>query len=437
MDRNNRMSRARVQRYLLTSVLLTASFLFASVLSARKPHYRDNGSVVRIDEENRLIVNGVPFFPMGFFGPGGDEGMARIAAAGYNTILCYGYGLHAGIEGARDFLDRAQKHGLWVLYSLKDYYPKYYEKKWPSLNLAAKGLSNAELARTRHVEPLKDHPALLAWYIADEHVPANSGRQPHGRDYMLALQEMVHEVDPNHPTMAVTNTKWSKPPQYIGAADIVTADPYPIPGQPLKTVSDYLDELRDGVTSNMPVWHCVQVFDKGVYGGIGDTREPTFSEIRCMTYLGLTRAVNGVIYYHYNDLMRRAGRQNENELNFQRRWAQMQCIAPELEKAARLLLHGDTVPLDIRPTGETDAEDLEQLSSRALRHDGQLYLMLANAGEKVVQCEIDLPGGDWTVAGYLQGAALSGEIDGEKLAVVLSSRNADTLILTPGVTGEE
>jgi hypothetical protein len=388
--------------------------------------------VVRIDGQNRLIVNDVPFFPLAFYGPSDDEGLAKIAAAGYNTVLCYSFGLLPEPDEAREFLDRAQNHGLWVIYSLKDHYPdnKRYAKTLESLGLP-KDTTNTELARIRHVEPLKDHPALLAWYIADEFVPLNSESHPHRRDYMLALQKMVHEVDPNHPTKCVTNHKWSKPPQYIGVTDIVTADPYPIPQEPLQSVADYVQELREGVSPDMPVWLCVQAFDRGIYNGVGNNREPTFSEIRCMTYLGLTHGVNGIMYYSFADLMRRAGRQNENPLNFRRRWAQMKCIAPELQTLSTLLLHGEEVPVQVQPAAETDAKALEQLSHRAIRHGGRLYLMLANAGEASLHCEISLLPGEWACAGYLQGAALSGEMKDGKLAVVIAPRNADTLILEP------
>ena len=80
--------------------------------TTERPTYRESGSVVRIDEQKRLIVNGVPFYPLGFFGPSGEKGLANLAEAGYNTVLCYGFGAGPDATGARVFLDRRGSMGF-------------------------------------------------------------------------------------------------------------------------------------------------------------------------------------------------------------------------------------------------------------------------------------------------------------------------------------
>ncbi|MFN3421858.1 MAG: hypothetical protein ACK40X_09070, partial [Armatimonadota bacterium] len=110
---------------------------------------------VHVDEKLRLIVDGKPFFPLGLYlGPTGDEHLARIAEAGFNTILSYGYGVGEDPEG---YMNRAAKHGLRVIYSIKDFYEgtQYFPKHL--------GKSGLELAR-EYVVKLRNHPALLAWY---------------------------------------------------------------------------------------------------------------------------------------------------------------------------------------------------------------------------------------------------------------------------------
>ena len=286
-----------------------------------------------------------------------------------------------------------------MIYSLKDYYPTLYAKvktgkgKAPTI---PEGTALDEWARIRHVEPLKNHPALLAWYINDEQVPVNKGKQGDARDRIVAMQNMIHQADPNHPTLSVANRRWSKPSQYLGATDIISGDPYPIPREPISTAGKYLQQLVVGLNSKMPVWYTVQAFDLGVYRGVGNSQEPTFNEIRCLAYLGLTRDVKGILFYSYHDLARRAGRRNEDQLLFDRRWSQMRAIAPELKQLGDVLLHGQAVGVTISPTSSRDASTAS-LSYAARMYDGRLYLMLANDADKPLSVKVELPAGSWVI----------------------------------------
>jgi hypothetical protein len=64
---------------------------------------------VRIDERRRLIVGGKPFFPLGMYTGGMDDGAMRRYAEGgpFNCLIIYG-------SPPKEMLDRAARHNLKV-----------------------------------------------------------------------------------------------------------------------------------------------------------------------------------------------------------------------------------------------------------------------------------------------------------------------------------
>ncbi len=387
------------------------------------------GSIVRIDEQNRLIVNDEPFFPLGFFfGPVDDEHLARVAAAGYNTVLCYGYGKG---KDSRAYLDRAQKHGLWVIYSLKDF---WRDGHFPEEKYA----TGADYAREAYVSKLKDHPALLAWYINDEAKPKSAAK-------VQAMYEMVKQEDPLHPVFSVTFADSI----FSDATDIIAPDPYPVNApshkkfhnRPLKLVpseiKEFKDILKDAGHENIPVWAVLQSFGYGLYWKNKGPwwlhlREPDFNQIRCMTYLALIEDVKGVIYYSYQDLWRRPSRQNEDQEHFERRWAGMRLIGRELNVLQNVMLHGE--PLELRRYPHPNPEN--RIAVGGYAYNGELYVLVASPQEhaQTDHLEIPLPAetGPWRVKGLLDGEVLAETVqNGRKLSIHIPPHGADTIILEP------
>src|SRR5690606_3924484 len=76
------------------------------------------------DKDGRLIRNGKHFFPFGIYlgeqNDSTDADLARISAAGFNTIVNYQYG-YKGADPDRYMRD-ARKNNLAVIFSLKDIY---------------------------------------------------------------------------------------------------------------------------------------------------------------------------------------------------------------------------------------------------------------------------------------------------------------------------
>jgi len=322
---------------------------------------------VFIDERRRLIVDGKPFFPLGLYlGPTGDEHLRRIADAGFNTILCYGYGVGADPEG---FLNRAQRYGLKVIYSIKDFYEG---TRWfPKL-----GKSGLELAR-EYVTKLRHHPALLGWYINDE-LP------PKWVPELTKMYELVSSLDPDHPQFQVLY-QVDELHLYYNCTDIMGVDPYPIPQHPISIVADWTKKAVKAMHGVKPVWVVTQIFAKGNYTGDVRHREPTFAEKRCMFYLALIHGAQGLIAYSYFDLLRTIGGKPAPRDLFERRWREIRAIIHEVKQLIPVLLEGKDVSHIPRSVAKG------KVHMRALTYNDRLYLLFANVSDERIPISIKLP----------------------------------------------
>ncbi len=319
---------------------------------------------VTLDEAGRLIVEGKPFFPLGLYlGPTEDEHLARIAQAGFNAILCYGYG--TGKE-PRAYLNRAAKHGLKVIYSVKDFYEG---SQWYPEGAGSSGL---DLVR-KYVTELRDHPALLAWYTNDELGPPWMPK-------LQAAYDLVCQLDPHHPAFQVLCVP-SQNHLYYGVTDILGVDPYPIPRHPVTMVGEWMDTARAAMWWAKPVWCVPQVFQWANYSKDPKDREPTFEEKRAMVYLALIHGAQGLICYSYYDLFK-----GGDKAVFARRWKEVGAIAGEVAKLIPALLEGKEVAADLKGG----------VRYRAIEHDGATHVIAANTTPAPVDASVDLPKAKWS-----------------------------------------
>ena len=77
---------------------------------------------VYVDADNNTIVDGRPFFPLGWFNSTTDSYLDEIADSPFNCVLDYGVD-HLPKDKMLSYLDRAQRQGLKVIYCLNDLYP--------------------------------------------------------------------------------------------------------------------------------------------------------------------------------------------------------------------------------------------------------------------------------------------------------------------------
>ncbi|TPE43110.1 hypothetical protein FJM65_15415 [Pontibacter mangrovi] len=135
---------------------------------------------------NRFVLmrHGEPYF---IKGAAGYEYFGRLSRYGGNSVRVW----HT--ENAQQVLDSAQAHGLTVTLGL------WMAREREGFNYYDKDLVAQQREELRQVVlKYKDHPALLMWGIGNELYAEGSNVKVW--DAVNGIAEMIHEVDPDHPT---------------------------------------------------------------------------------------------------------------------------------------------------------------------------------------------------------------------------------------------
>ena len=145
-----------------------------------------------IDEDNTVLVDGKPFFPLGVYHLQPAD-YAEVAALGFNTVQTFQW-----MTRNRESLDAAQGLGLKVIFENNEkevgghgYLPGF----------------------------LRDHPALLMWYAPDE-----PGHEP---DFAFAAQvtDLYRREDPYHP-IVLAHFNPTRFAMQAGIADVLAPECY-------------------------------------------------------------------------------------------------------------------------------------------------------------------------------------------------------------------
>ena len=241
---------------------------------------------VRIDRFNRLIVDGKPFFPLGFYAGGMTDEQLRFYRRGPFNCVCDYNPLN------KANLDRCAKAGIKVIGNLKAYHSDMPKGWIPS---ATNQHDMAEVFCASVVNRFKDHPAILAWYVNDE--------QPATEKYRMARRrKFLAEFDPDHPTYSVIY-QIPEAREHRSTCDVLGTDPYPINDHPMDICSTWAEATKAAMFGG-PVWQVPQAFDYAWFLGKDSPRrgEPSQEEIVSMYWQPIACGANGLIAYAFHHI---------------------------------------------------------------------------------------------------------------------------------------
>ncbi len=145
--------------------------------------------LAQIDGRFTLTVDGEQFFVKGAGCEFGN--IAALSAHGANSFRTWR--TENGQKSGQEVLDEAQKHGLLVTMGIEI----GRERHGFDYNDEESVQEQFDYVKSE-IQKYKDHPALLAWGIGNElNLHASN---PKVWDAVNEIAEMIHELDPNHPT---------------------------------------------------------------------------------------------------------------------------------------------------------------------------------------------------------------------------------------------
>ena len=350
------------------------------------------------DTKRRTIVDGKPFFPLGIYlSTVNEKQFAEFMTGPFNCIMPY-------VEPSVKQLDFCRANGIEVIYPVNSVWS--WHKHRP------KGVNSDDEAQAyveRVVNERKDHPAILAWYCNDE---ISLEKFPQ----LLARQKLLERIDPGHPTWTVLY-QYGEVGGYYPTFDVVGTDPYPVPMSPIGNVAMWTRTTNEEVMGLKPMWQVPQAFAWADCRGSErkDHRFPTREEMVNMTWQCVANGANGLVYWCYR-------------LQYQKgkflvdRWADICAAAASVKPYIPVILSDEEPP---KATGAT-----EDLSVRAWRYQGDVYLAVVNNTRKPVKGVVGLDG-DFMELRTLQGAKDCSLKDARTVAVSLDGLAVSFLRLEP------
>ena len=337
---------------------------FRSVVKTEKPVKRR----VMFDRHGRTILDGKPFFPIGMFaGPMSEADYKIYSEAPFNFVMQY------GLVGTKE-LDEYAKIGVYAAMDVRTLIYGYnYSVESPYATL-----DETKRAFREKFAEIGRHPAFLSWYLVDE-CPMSLFKN------VTAANEFLHELDPDHPTYAVTDKTWLVRPM-MPCFDVLGIDPYPIGNRgersDISICSGWVREAVKGMFSMRPMWHVPQAFDWGWFrkedAALPNVRMPTRRELANMTWQGIAAGANGVCSFSFKHLQKKLKGEERR-----RAWEDVISVAREVKSFEKVLLSAGS-PIAV---GEVP----DALQVRIYDCDGVPWALVVNRNDKPVKAKFALP----------------------------------------------
>jgi len=327
--------------------------------------------LVTVRDDNMLIVEGKPFFPIGIYqGPATEAGLQAFADAGFN-LLNIG---QMTPQAAKPVLDRLQQYNIraWIpLSHLLDTSQDTDKRKERLADYAAR---------------LGNHPALLCWESIDE--PAWGSQNAEGLfdgyRYLRALDQQ-RPIWTNHAPRNLVSTL----AYFNRATDVAGADIYPVPepqrqsniqNPAISVVRDETLKNVEAVAGEKPIFMVLQGFGwKELSQNTADHDSavmPTFEQSRFMAYDSIVNGANGVLYWgtHYTKKPSRF-------------FSELKSLVSELAVMQDVLSERTFTG----PGHATLASENASVKLMHKQHSGRDYILLVNETPQDVTAEVSAP----------------------------------------------
>jgi len=334
----------RINQLLLAALIVTTGLTMISQATAGV----DN---VRFEDE-KLYVDGKPFFFWGFIWRSGANSFEEMKKFHFNACL--------GKLSQAQF-DEAAEVGVYLMA------PHSSTTKSPP-------------------EWVVHHPAMIAYFTGDD----VAGQK--GREKQLKIVEQIRKVDQSHPTTADLNGRSIESDiLFVDILDIYAPYAYPLPRYGFRWYfEDFLDKLRYGVGRKY-MWTAMQSASiYGAHGRMGFTwkdmqQYPAPGQFRLLCWGSIAHGLRGFMFWKDRGLL-------PPDMDNGDRTAESVIIALELEVIGDEIVAGDEVrdgaacadpEIDV---GRIDLADHTILIASLIR-DNYTYAM----DEALSQVELTLP----------------------------------------------
>jgi len=334
---------------------------------------RNGRNRVTLRKDGAVLIDQKPFFPVGIYSVwkkdfnsnSFDRAFAELKGNGFNVAHTYSSGRTPDF---RDFMDSAARHGLRLFLA------------------SGEGANCMDAQRVlEDVARERSHPAVLAWYLADDTAMHVMPRR------LTELSEALRGIDPDHITVqadGVGQPPFSNYSEFVGATDGFLPELYPIRGDDdvPQIITDMQTLRADIQAAGNPVktvWPIIQYFE-----GWGWPRFPTAEELRAMSFLALIHGANGITWYTYGGHGKNHGATQTDET-----WRTMCGVSKEISGLQDVLL-SETCPAP--PTAIVtgplkDSRGHPSMNVLAKSYRSRRYLLCANSAKAEVTATFSLP----------------------------------------------
>jgi len=332
-------------------------------------------NMINIDPVKRcILVNDKPFF---FFAAcfmvahlykmRWKELLSMLKKHGYTTVIasfsCNWNNSHASIEEIKNFLNLAYKYGLKVVIWIDINAIKTSNGfKRIRHNFPPRVITEAYKREIKRlIPPLKNHPALLGWYLFDE--PYEKELINYG--FTKKIVDFARSLDPYH-FMYINYGRLEGDYKFYNGkipGDIVSKTQYPIPIYPITYVAEKTGKEYIMGNFRKPVVLWLQFFS-------GKGRYPTQDEFTCMAYLA---AIYGATGFQTWPIMPGS----------KLLWNRVKKIISEMKELAPVLYETRRVSVEVLGS--------EYVHAMAKKVNGEYWIVAVNTLDKPQKVIIKLP----------------------------------------------